>query len=69
MLERIIEPFFRHYRTNHKDQEIASKRIKEYKRKVININNFIEGTEEKRLQRVLYPMPPKIEIIKEDPNS
>jgi hypothetical protein len=65
-IERIVEPYRRHWRTLHNELENPVKRLNEYKRKTINIATFAENKEEVKPPRVLYPMPPKYEEPKEE---
>lgn len=66
MIERVIDPYRRHWRTLHKEYANPDKRLQEYKRKTINIATFAEPKEEQKPPRVLYPVPPKYEEPKAD---
>lgn len=50
-----MKPFKKKWRTIHKDLDAPKKRLKDYKRKIINIVPFIEQKEEKKAPRILYP--------------
>lgn len=66
MIERVIEPYRRNWRSLHPELENPNKRLKEYKRKTINIATFSDNKEEVKPPRVLYPVPPKYEEPKEE---
>ena len=50
-----MKPFKRGWRTTHQELDIPIRRLKEYKRKVINIAPFIENKDEKKAPRIIYP--------------
>lgn len=46
-------------RTMHPELDIPSRRLNDYKRKIINIVPFAEIKEEAKANKILYPCPPK----------
>jgi hypothetical protein len=56
-------PFEMEYRSVHKEYEVPLKRLAEYKRKVININDsqYMEDEAKTIKEKVNYPRPKKYE--------
>lgn len=55
-------PFEMNYRTAHREMEVPLKRLSEYKRKIININdNRLLEDEPRQNEKVTYPMPKKVD--------
>ena len=59
MIARNMLPFKKGFRTEHKELDTPKNRLKEYKRKILNISPFIEPKEEKKPPKILYPKIPK----------
>ena len=58
-------PFRKNWRTAHKELEVPSIRLEEYKRKIINIVPFHEPKQEKKAPRIIYPKIERFEEPKE----
>lgn len=55
-------PFEMNYRTAHREMDVPVKRLSEYKRKIININdNRLLEEEPKKNEKVTYPVPKKVD--------